>query len=57
MGIYLTDEELRQALHEANDSKKYLLYNTDIDSLTREELENYYSSMQNYLSDARTHSY
>ena len=46
-------EEFRKA----RESGKYYLYGENPEEMTLEELQDAYITMQNYLSDARTHDF
>lgn len=54
--IMLTIQEMKERLIQAHEDKSYISYGVkDFDSLTDKEIEDSYITMQNYLSDARTH--
>lgn len=46
-----------EGFHKARESGKYYLYGENPEEMTLEELQDAYMTMQNYLSDARTHDF
>lgn len=46
-----------EEFHKAAESNTYFLYGMNPEEMTLEELEDAYWTMQNYLSDARTHDF
>lgn len=53
----LSREEMIKKLEKAKEDRVYYCYGTeDFSTLDDEKISDLYSNMQNYLSDARTHS-
>ena len=53
----LSREEMIERLKKAETDKVYFVYNdNNFEEMTDEKLETTYINMQNYLSDARTHT-